>query len=156
MLDFDASRPCPLLLDAAQLIDDYPLIAADSSGWQDRLEMVCGYLQQLEELGFAHGTNTRTVEHAYSALVTFRCAFGLRQQRQAHRGALERDSMSALKAIALRTEHYKNLLEWLNRNATNAVIREIATSLLEEASPKKRTKRQPIVDLDAQAPEAFS
>jgi tetratricopeptide (TPR) repeat protein len=156
MLDFDASRPCPLFLDTVQLIDDYPLIATDTSGWQERLEMVRGYLQQLEELEFAHGTSAQTVERAYAALVVFRCAFGLRQQRQAHHGALERDSMSALKAISLRIEHYRKLLELLNRHATSAAVREIAATVLEEALPKKQTKRKPIASLDAQAPEAFS
>jgi tetratricopeptide (TPR) repeat protein len=156
MLDFDASRPCPLLLDAVQLIDDYPLIAADTSGWQERLEMVRSYLHQLEELGFAHGTNTHMIERAYSALVTLRCAFGLRQQTQTHRSALERDSMSALKAISLRIEHYRKLLEFLNRNATSVVVREIAAIVLEGSLPKKQTKRKPIAGLDAQAPDAFS
>jgi len=155
MLDFDASRPCPLLLDAVQLIDDYPLIAVNTSGWQERLEMVRCYLQQLEDLGFVHGTNTQTVERAYAALLTFRCAFGLRQQSQAHHGALERDSMSALKAIRARIEHYKSVLGFLTQYATSATVREITATLLEDPLPRKQTKRKPIVGLDGQLPEAF-
>ncbi|MGC3990807.1 MAG: hypothetical protein QM796_14225 [Chthoniobacteraceae bacterium] len=156
MLDFDASRPCPLFLDAVQLIDDYPLIVADASGWQERLEMVRDYLVQLEELGFAHGTNPQTLERAYAALVIFRCAFGLRQQTHAHRMALGRDSISALKAISLRLEHYRKILEFLSRNAASAVVREIAGTILEESRPKKTTIRKSATGLDGQAPEAFS
>ncbi|MCI0626135.1 MAG: aminoglycoside phosphotransferase family protein [Acidobacteria bacterium] len=156
MLDFEATSPCPLLLDAVQLLDDYPLLGGDGSGWQERIEMVSRYLQQLEELGYMHDLNAQMVERAYAALATFRCAFGLRHQHREHENALSRDSMSALKAIRTRVEHYRNLLGYLSRSAPGETIRQIAGAMLEVASKKTTTVRRPRGDSDEQQPEAFS
>lgn len=129
MLDFEATSACPLLLDVVQLVDDYPLVSTDASGWQERLEVAWRYLQQLEGLGYVHGVNPQSVDRAYAALATYRCVFGLRLENREHRDALKRDSMSALKAIRTRTEHYRGLLDFLSRSAPSEAIKGIAATL---------------------------
>jgi tetratricopeptide (TPR) repeat protein len=157
MLDFEAAKRCPLLLDVVQLIDDYPLLKPDSSGWGERLQMVARYLRWLKDLGLSlPAFSTEMIGQVFAALATYRCAYGLSQQKQKYEKALARDSMSTLRAIGLRSEHYKKMLGFLSHHAPSAVVREVAKTFLQDTFKTSKPKRRTIAGLDEQAPEAFS
>jgi hypothetical protein len=155
MLDFEAMSPCPLLLDVVQ-IDDYPLVTPDGSGWQERLEMVGGYFQQLGKLGYLYGMNPQIVERAFATLVTFRCAFGLHHQHRRDQNALERDSISGLRVNRVRAEHYRALLGFLHCSGPSENVRELAGAVLQDLSQTLANAGHGRTGEDGKRPEAFS
>lgn len=50
-LDLESTTTVPLLWEVAQLLDDYPFLAADGAGWQQRLRLCEAHLDELARRG---------------------------------------------------------------------------------------------------------
>ncbi len=135
MIDLEATRAMPNLLDVVQLLDDYPVFRADASGWQRRMALCHDYWRQL----FGVAPDTSQIQLAYEALAVFRCAFGV---TYCAREASEQQASSALHVLNLRRDHYQELLEFIEQEAHSDLSRECAALVrrgsLNTASPAAR------------------
>ena len=120
MIDLEATSRQPCLLDVAQLLDDYPVFRANPDGWQRRMSLCHDYWHQL----FGATPEAGLLESAFETLAIFRCAFGITFC------AKESDkpcSSSALAALGARENHYLELLNFLQENASSALAKQAAT-----------------------------
>jgi hypothetical protein len=119
MIDLEASSPCPCLLDVVQLLDDYPVLPADASGWRRRMALCEEYWRSL----FGVEPEAGQIQSAYEILAVFRCAFGI---TYCAREAGKQQASSALEALGLRRDHYLELLHFLEREAHSELSRKAA------------------------------
>jgi hypothetical protein len=132
MLDFEASKPCPILLDVAQLLEDYPLLACDAEGWNQRLELISEYLEILAGFGVKWGATAADCNAWYGALTVARCAFSLRRFDSISRQPSGSFSSSALRAVEWRRAHHRELLRFLSNSSSSPVVRATALEILGE------------------------
>lgn len=106
MIDLEASSRVPVLLDVAQLLDDYPVFRADAAGWRRRLELCDGYWTRL----FGMSLPADEMELGYTAFALHRCAFGI-----AYCGskARQQTASSSVRQLLRRREHYVDLLAFI-------------------------------------------
>jgi len=125
MIDLEAQRSQPCLLDVVQLLDDYPVFPPDSMGWQKRMR-ACG--QYWESL-FETAPPVALIEKAYAALAILRCAFGL---SYCAREAGRRAASSALRSLTLRRNHFDDLLHFLETEGCSEDVK-LASAILRRA-----------------------
>jgi len=144
MIDLEATRPIPCLLDVVQLLDDYPVFRADAAGWKLRMALCHDYWRRL----FGVEAETSQLQSAYEVLAVFRCAFGITYCASK---ASEQQASSSLQALGLRRNHYLELLHFLEREGQSELSRKCAALLrrgaLEAAPPASRAPepRSPIL-----------
>jgi len=130
MLDFEANDSVPLGLDAAQLLEDYPLLTHNDTGWAVRRELIGEYGRTLRRLGVYWDAEESDLWQWYAAMALARCAFGLQRLRGISRRSAGKVSSSALRAGEHRAAHYRAGLRYLSDSATSAEIRAAAGSVL--------------------------
>lgn len=140
MIDLEATRPIPCLLDVVQLLDDYPVFRPDAPGWQRRIALCQDYWRRL----FGIEGETGLIQSAYEALAVFRCAFGI---TYCANKASEEQASSALQALGLRRNHYLELLHFLEEEAHSDLSRKCAALVRrgawETSAPARRDPAAP-------------
>jgi tetratricopeptide (TPR) repeat protein len=124
MIDFESSKPLPVLFEVAQLLDDYPLLPVDLAGWQLRRAMCRQYLTAKNGVS-ATRIDDETVDAVYGIFVSLRCAVGLRSTSRKSKVA----SSGSLRARAARAQHYRELLSWLSIHHSKPGVQEFARLL---------------------------
>ncbi|MEU4690788.1 hypothetical protein [Actinoplanes sp. NPDC023714] len=118
LIDIESREALPLLREAATVLDDLPLLAADEHGWRQRAELCREYLEALTGYGLTIGDGAPVMER-YEAMAVLHTAKGL--------GRLRQDEPSA--TARLESEHYAALLDHLARSAIRPETRDLADHL---------------------------
>jgi hypothetical protein len=128
MIDLEATSALPLLYEAAQLIEDYPLLPCDAAGERVREDLVATYSAVLESLAPAavQGllSDSFTLYQSASLHRVAVCVVGLEK-----RSTTGLQSESALRAAPRRMAHYRDLVSQLARSGRSKAIRECAALL---------------------------
>ncbi|HQV04858.1 MULTISPECIES: hypothetical protein [unclassified Novosphingobium] len=122
MIDLEASKPEIVFRDISQLIDDYPVFANTSEGWNQRLDLVKHYCDEagLDEF------DAEERERAYTAFAIKRAAFGYTFVPSKMR---EAKSSAGRKRLQARRRHYAGLARFLAANSRFAEARFVAQQL---------------------------
>jgi hypothetical protein len=106
MIDLESSRPLPALFELVQLIDDYPALAFDRTGWEKRHELAARYWKSCVGDPLDHEEAARV----YHAFLAVRAAMGYCRWRK---GSARTGSSSALQLLHLRADHHSAAARFL-------------------------------------------
>ncbi len=127
MIDFESRKPLPVLFEAVQLLDDYPVVSADSEGWTTRMTMCSEYLASYSGLKRDESPlDVRSVDVLYGCFAVIRCAFGI---KRAGRKSTVSTSSSTLRAKGTRLDHYRDLLDFLANDHAQLGLRRLAVAV---------------------------
>jgi tetratricopeptide (TPR) repeat protein len=127
MIDFESNRPLPVIFEAVQLLDDYPVLAIDSGGWIERLEFCQDYIAARNQLITPVIAIDPEVQNVlYGAFAVVRSGIGIQR-----RPATTSDKTSSpLRSHATRIAHHHKLLAWLETDHPTQGIRDFAAAAL--------------------------
>ena len=132
MIDFESSKPLPALFEVAQLLEDYPLLAANQENWTRRCNMCRHYLNYFEKFfGLSIAIEDSEMEALYAIFAILRCGFGLTYCNRKNKTTL---SSSSLKSNQERIIHYMNLLNWFVKNYPKKGIGDFAMEVKNETA----------------------
>lgn len=120
MIDLESTRRNPVLLDLAQLIEDYPAIALSNEGWDMRL----GFVHEYWVSTFDGDEPPDYAESLYALFAIQRAVFGVGFCARRSRTL---GSSSALNAISVRRSHFVKLLDFIAEHGKQREIAELAS-----------------------------
>ncbi|NOR62061.1 MAG: phosphotransferase [Rhodobacteraceae bacterium] len=130
MIDLEATRNNPILLDLAQLIEDFPCLSTTAGGWKIRARMVSEYWESL----YGELEAPSYLQDLYDLFAIQRAVFGYGLCR---RRMSKSESSTSRRALVLRQAHFSGILEHLSTSGLSGNTSAIARVCLNVLSEQK-------------------